>query len=63
MSRTQLDIDDNESLDGADVADQAPEPDDEDQRTRQHPRAAVRRVSQVPRQQRRPEVPRLSRSR
>ena len=59
MARTKLDIDDNDSLDGADVVDQAPEPDDEDQRTRTHPRPAVRRMSQVPRQQRRPKKPRL----
>jgi hypothetical protein len=42
MARTRIDIDDNDSLDGADLADQAPEPDDEDVRARRLPRPRTR---------------------
>jgi len=34
MARTTVDIEDGNTLDGADVIDRAPEPDDEEQRTR-----------------------------
>lgn len=58
MARTQLDTEDAETLDGADVSDRAPEPDDEDQRTTRalsHARARARsdRLSQVRRRKRR----------
>lgn len=65
MSRTELDIDDNESLDGADLADHALKPDDDDEpnqcRTRQNPRAAVRGVPKVRRDEQRPKRARVAR--
>lgn len=49
------DTDDHESLDGAEIADHAPEPDDEELRTRlpQNPRATVRAMPEVRQRQQR----------
>jgi len=46
MARTTLDVDDSETLDGADVVDRAPEPDDEEQRT--HDLSSTRTRGQRP---------------
>lgn len=63
MARTTADLDDGDTLDGADVTDVAPEPDDEDFRSRQRrlrvaddlsrPRVRLHRVPQVRRGQHR----------
>lgn len=48
--RMKLDVDNNDDvLDGADVRDDSPEPEDDDEplRARQNPRAAVRAVPEV----------------
>lgn len=43
MARTKItDVDDPETLDGADVIDRAPEPDDDEQRTRDRAHSRTR---------------------
>jgi len=43
MARTTVDTEDGNTLDGADVIDRAPEPDDEEQRTRDIPNPRTHR--------------------
>lgn len=62
MKHADLDVELETSLDGADIADGAPEPDDDDLRARlrTHPRAAVRLLPQMRRDEHRPHRPRLA---